>query len=68
VPQERLAEMFGVFNLVNYLSSIAGAIFWGVIIFALSKFGQAGYRSALLSLVVFMAVALIFLVRCRKKN
>jgi UMF1 family MFS transporter len=68
VPQERLAEMFGVFNLVNYFSSIAGAIFWGVIIFALSKFGQAGYRSALLSLVVFMAVALIFLVRCRKKN
>lgn len=67
VPQEKLAEMFGVFNLVGYFSSIIGALFWGAIIFALSGFGQAGYRSALLSLVIFMVLALIFLIRCRKK-
>ncbi len=68
VPEEKIGEAFGLFNLVGYLSAIVGAIFWGVIILFLSGLGQAGYRLALLSLTVFMALGFIFLLRLPNKK
>jgi UMF1 family MFS transporter len=63
VSQERMGEMFGLFNLVGYLSSIFGALFWGVVTLLLSDMGESGLRLALLSLNLFVALGLIFLLR-----
>jgi UMF1 family MFS transporter len=65
-PQERLGEVFGLFNLVGYLSSIVGSLFWGLILLFLSPLGEVKYRLALLSLGLFLAFTFIFLVRIHK--
>lgn len=63
IPDEKIGELFGVFNLIGYLSGVAGSIFWGVILLFLSPLGESGYRIALLSLIPFMVLSLIFLLR-----
>lgn len=66
-PEENIGEAFGVFNLVGYLAGIVGPLFWGLILLYLSRFGEWGYRSALLSLILFIMVGFVFLLKMRKE-
>jgi UMF1 family MFS transporter len=68
VPQEKIGEVFGLFNLVRYLSAIIGALSWGIILLLLNSFGEWKYRFALLSLTLFMVLGLIFLLRIPQNN
>lgn len=63
VPEAQIGEVFGLFNLVGYLSAIAGALFWGLILLLLHRFGELGYRIALFSLISFMVPGLVFILR-----
>jgi UMF1 family MFS transporter len=63
VPEEKIGEIFGIFNLVGYVSAIAGPLFWGLILLFLGSWGKVGYRLSLLSLNLFMVVGLVFLLR-----
>jgi len=63
VPSERVGEIFGLFNLVGYLSAIIGVLYWGGMLLLLSHLGEWGYRITLLSLVLFVLLGLIFLLR-----
>jgi len=66
VSEERIGEMFGLFNLVGYMASISGALFWGLVTLLLSRIGETGMRLALFSLNLFVALGLIFLLRLPK--
>lgn len=66
VPVEKIGEVFGLFNLVGYLSGIAGSLFWGLILLFFSRWGELGYRITLLSLTVFLSFAFVFLLRIKK--
>lgn len=68
VPRKNMGEVFGLFNLVGYLSSIIGALFWGVILHLLSGWGELAYRITLLSLCFFITVGFIFLLRIPKEK
>lgn len=61
VPEEKIGELFGLFNLVAYSSAVVGALYWGILLLLLSPLGDLRYRIALLSLVLFMLLGLIFL-------
>lgn len=63
VPVEKIGEIFGLFNLVGYLSAMVGVLFWGVLIWFLSPLGELGYRITLLSLILFVSLGFIFLLR-----
>lgn len=63
VPQEKVGEMFGLFNLVGYVASVVGALFWGFILLICSPLGILKYRIALLSLSLFMVLGIYFLVK-----
>jgi UMF1 family MFS transporter len=63
VPAEKIGGVFGLFNLVGYLSAIVGALFWGVMLLFFSRFGEWGYRITLLSLILFILLGFIFLLR-----
>lgn len=63
VPHEKIGEIFGLFNLIGYLSAIAGALFWGIILLFLAPLGVVGYRIALFSLILFMLAGFIFILR-----
>lgn len=65
-PAEKVGEVFGLFNLFGYLSGIAGSLFWGLLLLFLYPLGEWGYRVALLSLILFMVLGLIFLLRIPK--
>ncbi len=65
-PEERVGEMFGLFNFTGYLAAIVGPFFWGLILLLLKSHGVWGYRIALLSLNLFMALGLFFLLRMPK--
>jgi len=67
VPQAKLGEVFGLFNLVGYLSGIVGPLFWGLVLLFLYPLGEWGYRLALFSLILFMAFGLFFLWRIPEK-
>jgi UMF1 family MFS transporter len=66
-PHQKLGEVFGIFNLVSYASGIVGPLFWGAMLLCLSSLGQWGYRLAFLSLISFMAIGFVFLLRMPKK-
>jgi UMF1 family MFS transporter len=66
VSSGKIGEVFGLFNLVGYISSIAGALFWGLILLVLSPLGEIGYRIALLSLNLFFVLGLVFILRIPK--
>lgn len=63
VPGEKAGEMFGVFNLISYFSAVSGALFWGISLYALSFLGELRYRVILLSLILFMILAFVFILR-----
>lgn len=63
VPAEKIGAVFGLFNLIGYISAMTGAMFWGLALLLLSPFGEWGYRTTLLSLVFFTATGFIFLLR-----
>jgi MFS-type transporter involved in bile tolerance (Atg22 family) len=63
VPADRVGEVFGLFNLVGYLSAIVGSLFWGGMLLALSDMGEWGYRITLISLSLFILLGFIFLLR-----
>ena len=63
VPEAQIGELFGLFNLVGYISAIAGALFWGLILLLLYRFGEWGYRITFFSLISFMVPGLLFLLR-----
>ncbi len=63
IPQERIGEMFGLFNLVSYLASITGSIFWGLVTIFFSGLGELGMRLAIFSLNFFIVLGLIFILR-----
>jgi len=65
-PSERIGEVFGLFNLVGYLSAIIGALFWGGMLFFLVYLGEWGYRITLVSLILFLVFGFIFLLRIPK--
>ena len=67
-PDEKIGEAFGLFSLVSYISGIVGPLFWGLILLYFSRFGKTGYRLAFLSLIVFIAVGVIFLLRMGKEE
>ncbi|MBL7070179.1 MAG: MFS transporter [Candidatus Omnitrophica bacterium] len=62
-PPEKIGEIFGLFNLVGYLSGICGALFWGLLLLFLSPWGENGYRIALGSLNLFLFIGFIFILR-----
>lgn len=63
VPAEKIGEVFGLVNLVGYLSGITGAVFWGIILVLLSGLGEIRYRIALFSLIIFTLFGFVFLLR-----
>lgn len=63
VPHEKIGEVFGLFNLAGYLSAIVGALFWGLILWVLSGLGEWRYRISLFSLILFMLLGLVYLLR-----
>ena len=65
VPKEKVGEVFGLFNLVAYLSAIVGPFIWGLIVWAFSSYEEFAYRLACLSSIVFVAVGTIFLLRLK---
>lgn len=65
VPQGKIGEVFGLFNLVGYLSGIIGPLFWGAMLILFSPLGILKYRIAFFSLILFIAVGIIFLLRMR---
>jgi MFS transporter, UMF1 family len=65
-PADGLGRAFGVFNLVSYLSATVGALYWGGALLIVGRMGAAGYRIALMSLAVFTAIGLTYLVKIRK--
>lgn len=66
VAPQRMGEVFGLFNLVGYLSAIIGSLFWGLTLLFLFRLGEIGYRIALLSLNLFLILGIIFLLRIPK--
>lgn len=65
-PQNYIGEVFGLFNLIGYISAIVGSVFWGVVSLALSPLGELGYRITLFSLSIFLVFAFVFLSRLHK--
>ncbi len=61
--KENIGEVFGLFNLTGYLSAIVGPLFWSLLLLLLRPWAQDRYRIALLSLILFMAIGFIFLLR-----
>lgn len=68
VPEERMGEIFGLFNLVGYLAAIVGGFVWGLTVLFFSSFGEWGYRMTLLCQIPFMALGFIFLMRIPSKG
>jgi len=66
--KEKVGEVFGLFNLVGYLSAVIGALVWGLIILIFNHLGEYSYRIALLSLTVFITVGMVFLLRIPNKT
>jgi len=65
VPEESVGEAFGLFNLVGYLAGITGPLIWGLILMGLSRYGEQGYRVSFLSLLVFIVIGIILLLRLK---
>lgn len=67
VPEERIGGAFGLFNLVSYASGIVGPLFWGLVLLFFSHLGEAGYRISFLSLILFMTVGIVFILKISKE-
>jgi len=63
-PADKIGEAFGLFNFIGYVSAIAGALFWGGLLwFLFPLFGELGYRIALAALIIFLLPGFIYLRR-----
>ncbi|NQT32588.1 MAG: MFS transporter [Candidatus Omnitrophica bacterium] len=63
IPEENLGEAFGIFNLIGYLSAVIGPVLWGLTLLYFTRMGEAGYRIAFLSMILFLIVGMLLLVR-----
>ena len=68
VPEEKMGEVFSLFNFIGYLSAIVGALFFSSIVSVLSFIGKSSYRIAVLSLILFMVLGFVFLLRLPDKK
>jgi len=66
-PKEKIGEVFGLFNMMGYVSGIIGPFLWGLILLYLSPLGVVRYRLACLSSILFIAIGAIFLLRIPKE-
>ena len=66
VPQSNLGEAFGLFNLVSYCAGIVGPLCWGFIRLVGSRYGDWGTRAACLSMIVFLVVAIAYLMKVKE--
>lgn len=63
-PADKIGEGFGLFNLIGYVSAIAGALIWGGLLWFLSPlYGELGYRIALAALIIFLLPGFVYLRR-----
>jgi UMF1 family MFS transporter len=67
VPEEKIGETFGLFNMVTYFSGIVGPLFWGLMLLFLSPMGEWGYRLTFMSMTLFIGVGAFFLARIRRE-
>ena len=65
-PEEKMGNVFGLFNLAGYLSAVMGALFWGAMLFCFSRFGVLSYRISLFSLSIFLVLGFVYLLRLVK--
>lgn len=68
VPHGKIGEVFGLFNVVGYLSGIVGPLSWGMLVFFTSSLGPAGYRITCLSMIVFIVIGFIFLLKLGRQS
>lgn len=66
VPEERVGEAFGIFNLVSYAAGVVGPLLWGIILLFCSRFGEWGYRLTFLSQMPFIVIGIYFLLKIQK--
>ncbi|HEO64147.1 MAG TPA: MFS transporter [Candidatus Omnitrophica bacterium] len=66
VSADMMGELFGLFNIVGYISGAVGAVFWGIIVFVFSPLGELSYRIALFGLNIFLVIGFVFLLRIFK--
>lgn len=63
MPQDRVGEMFGLYNLTAVAAGVAGPVYWGLWRVVLVKFDALGYRLSLAALVPLIMIGLWFLRR-----
>ncbi len=63
VPEGKIGEVFGLFNLAGYLSSVVGPVAFGFILWWFRFLEVDKYRIALISLLVFVAIAFYYLLQ-----
>lgn len=68
VPEEKIGEIFGLFNLVSCISGIIGPLIWGLLLLYFSHLGEKGYRITFLSFIIFITLGVIFLLRIGKEE
>jgi len=57
-PPRKFGEVYGLYNLGGKFGFVVGPLLWGAIVLVLKPYGAVAYRAAILSLVVFVLVAL----------
>jgi UMF1 family MFS transporter len=62
-PPRKFGEVYGLYNLGGKFGFVVGPLLWGAIVLLLKPYGAAAYRAAILSLVVFVLVALYIMRR-----
>jgi MFS transporter, UMF1 family len=63
VPQKNIGTIFGLFTLAGYAAGIVGPVVWSAVNWMLTPLGEWGYRLSLVTLLVFIALAFIDLIR-----
>jgi UMF1 family MFS transporter len=57
-PQEKIGEVYGFYNMGGKFGFICGPLVWGAVVRAFEPLGQAKYRVAVLSLLIFIGLSL----------
>lgn len=65
VPKDRMAEFFGFFTLAGEAASVIGPLLWAAALSFFPDKSPTGYRVALLTLFVFLILALVAFLRVR---
>lgn len=61
VPGKNIGEVFGLFNLAGYCSSIVGPVIFGLVLWNFRFLGIDKYRIGLISLLVFVLISFYYL-------